>query len=123
MLKNAYFLEKAVKNCLSVGGSAPEPPFASGGWGLRPQIPALLLSPTITSLSSSCLALNAFYYPKKDQNNYSKCFVFASSALLHLFFTSNSVDFIDRRRMIIPCPRAQGTLAERAHQGFHSDVY
>jgi len=29
MLKNAYFLEKNVKNRLSV--SAPEPPFASGG--------------------------------------------------------------------------------------------
>jgi len=35
-----------VKNCknrLSVGGSAPEPLFASGGWGLRPQTPELLL--------------------------------------------------------------------------------
>jgi len=29
MLKNAYFLEKVCKNRLSVGGSAPEPPFAS----------------------------------------------------------------------------------------------
>jgi len=33
MLKNAYFSGKHCKNRLSVG--APEPPFASGGWGLR----------------------------------------------------------------------------------------
>jgi len=39
MLKNAYFLEKTVKNRLSVEGSAPKPPFASGGSGLRPQTP------------------------------------------------------------------------------------
>jgi len=30
-LKNAYFLKKSCKNRLSVGSSAPEPPFASGG--------------------------------------------------------------------------------------------
>jgi len=64
MLKNAYFLEKTVKNCLSVGDSAPEPPLPSGGLGLRLQTPALLLSPTITTLSSSFLALNEFYYHK-----------------------------------------------------------
>jgi len=42
MLKNAYFLGKTVKNRLSVGESAPEPPIASGEWGLHPQTPALL---------------------------------------------------------------------------------
>jgi len=31
MLKNVYLLEKTVKNRRSVGGSAPEPPLASGG--------------------------------------------------------------------------------------------
>jgi len=59
MLKNAYFLENC-KNRLSVGGSVPEPLFASGGWGIRPQTPALLLPPTITTLSSSFLVLNVF---------------------------------------------------------------
>jgi len=39
MLKNAYFWKKC-KNRLSVGGSAPEPPFTSGGWGLRFVTPA-----------------------------------------------------------------------------------
>jgi len=33
------------------------------------------------------------------------------SELLHLFFSSNSVVFVDRRRNNISCPRAQGTLA------------
>jgi len=65
MLKNTYFLEKTVKKRLSVGGSVPEIPFASSGWGLRSQTQVLLLSPTITSLSSSFLMLNAFYYPKR----------------------------------------------------------
>jgi len=36
MLKNAYFLEKTGKDLLSVGGSAPEPLFVSGGWGFCP---------------------------------------------------------------------------------------
>jgi len=104
-------LEKTVKNRLGVGGSALKPPFAPGscGWGIRSQTLALLLSPTIITLSS--VFLNAFCYPKKEQNNYSKCSVFASSALFHLFFTSNFVVFVDRGRKIIPCPRAQDTLA------------
>jgi len=55
------FLEKYCKNRLSVGGSATEPPFASSGWGLL----ASLLSPTITILSSSCLALNVLRYSLK----------------------------------------------------------
>jgi len=65
MLKNAYFLGKNFKNRLSIGGSAPEPPFASGGWGLRLQTTALLLPPTNTALSSSFLVLNAFYSDQK----------------------------------------------------------
>jgi len=55
MFKKAYFGEKNCKNRLSVGGSAPEPPFASGGWGWSPQTPALLLPLTITTLSSAFL--------------------------------------------------------------------
>jgi len=35
---------------------------------------------------------------------------FASSKLLRLFFTLNSVVFLDRERKNISCPRAQGTL-------------
>jgi len=60
MLKNAYFWGKNCKNCLSVGRSAPKPPLACGGWRFRPQTPALLLPPTITTLSSLFLVLNTF---------------------------------------------------------------
>jgi len=98
MLINMCFLEKDVENRLSVGGSAAEPPLASGGWGLRPQTPALLLSSTITTLSSSFLALNAVYCLQKSTN-------FASSKFLQLFFTSNSVVFVDRRRKDISLRR------------------
>jgi len=56
---------KTVKNLLSVGGPAPEPPFASGGLGHRPPTPAMKLLPTITALASSLLGVNAFYYPTK----------------------------------------------------------
>jgi len=38
-LKMFYFLEKAGKNRRSVGGSAPNPPLASGGWGAAPRPP------------------------------------------------------------------------------------
>jgi len=41
MLKNVYLKKKNYKNCLSVGDSAPEPSFSSGGWGLRFQTLAL----------------------------------------------------------------------------------
>jgi len=89
MLKNAYFLEKDVKNRLSIKGSTSEPPLASGGWELRPQTPALLLLPTIKTLSSLFLTLNSVYYLQKRTN-------FAYSKYLQLFFTSNTVVFGDR---------------------------
>jgi len=78
--------KKKRKNHLSDWGSASEPLFASGGWGLRFQTPTLLLPPTITILSSSLLSLNAFYYPKKEQNYYSKCSAFAFSTFCTYFF-------------------------------------
>jgi len=37
MQKNALFFGKNCKNRRNVGDSAPKPPLASGGWGLRPQ--------------------------------------------------------------------------------------
>jgi len=51
-----------------------------------------------------------FIILKKEQNNYSKCFAFVSSALFIYFLTSNSVLFIDKGRKNISCPGAQGTL-------------
>jgi len=52
-----------------------------------------------------------FIFLKKEQNNYSKCSVFTSFALLGLFFTSNSVVFVDRGSKIIPYSRVQSTIA------------
>jgi len=78
-------LEGAFKKSPQRRGLRPRTSFASGGCGFRPQTPALLLLPTITTLSSLFLALNAFYYPKKGTKNYSKCSVFASSALCTYF--------------------------------------
>jgi len=47
---------------------------------------------------------------EKEQNSY-KCYTFTSSALLHLFFTSNSVGFVSGRARLFSYHRAQGTLA------------
>jgi len=60
MPKNAYFWNKNVKITL-----ASEPPFASGGWELRPRPPRYYSLLTIASLSRPFLALIASYYPKK----------------------------------------------------------
>jgi len=73
------FLEKNCKNRFSVRGSAPEPPLASGDWGLRSQTTTLLPQPAITTFCCLFLAINAFYYNKKEQNNCSKESAFASS--------------------------------------------
>jgi len=51
MLKNAYILGKNGKNHLRVMGSAPEPPFTSGGWGLTN---ALLYSCLLLQLCWVC---------------------------------------------------------------------
>jgi len=106
MLKNAYFLEKDVKNRLSVGGSAPESPFAFGGWGLRSPPPdPRVVTPAyyynfVKFISNTKFGL----LPSKRTN-------FASSKFLQLFFISNSVVFVDKGRKNISWPRAQGTLA------------
>jgi len=52
-----------------------------------------------------------FITVKKEQTNSSKCSGFASFALLHLFFISNSVVFGGDGRKNISCPRTHGTLA------------
>jgi len=79
--------------------------------GALPSDPRAFIPPTITTLTSSFLVLNAFYSAKKEPNNYSKCSAFAYFALLHLYFCLNSVSFVEGGRKNIPCPRAQGTQA------------
>jgi len=97
------FWKKCKKNCLSIGGSTLEPPLVSDGWGLAPRLPRCYSPSSITTLSSSFLALNVVYYTSRSH--------FASSKFLHLFFTSNSVVFVDWGLKNVSCPRVQGTLA------------
>jgi len=87
------------KNCLSVECSALDlRPLASGGAELHPQTPALLLPHTITTLSSSFLAVNAVYYFEKRTN-------FASSKLLQLFSLQTwYIVFVDRGVKIFLAP-------------------
>jgi len=91
MLKNACFLEKIVKNRLCVGGSAPEPPL--------PPDPRIVIL--------------AYYYNFVKFIFSTKCSLLSLSKeqFLQLFFTSNSIVFVDRGRKNIFCPRAQDTLA------------
>jgi len=55
-----------------------------------------------------------------------KCSVFASSELLHLFFTSNSVVFVDRGCKNISCPGAgypsYATKADRYQSRCYSQL-
>jgi len=61
-----YFLEKSCKIAAAPRRSVPEPPLASGGWGLFPQTLELLLSLTdVDSSESAFLALTLFYYFEK----------------------------------------------------------
>jgi len=89
MLKVRIFLEKKTKNRLSVGGPASEPPFSSGGSSPDPRV----VSP-------------AYHYNFVQFVSSAKCVfsAFASSALLHLFFTSNSGAFVDGGRKNILAP-------------------
>jgi len=63
-------LGKKCKNLL-VGSSAPEPPFASDEWGLRPQTSALLLPLAITTLIVPFLRRRHFISLKERKNIYS----------------------------------------------------
>jgi len=87
---------------------ASDPSFASGGWGIRPQTPALLL-PTyyynFVEFISSAKCLSSY---KKNKLTTVKCSVFVSFALLNLFFTSKSVVFVDKRMQEYFLPRGTG---------------
>jgi len=80
-------LWKKCKSHLNVGESAPEPSFASGGWGLSRVVtpaPAYYYS---LAYFSSFLVLNESYSLKKEQNSYSKlfcsCFLRTFATILH----------------------------------------
>jgi len=112
MLKNAYFLEKTVKNRLVSEPPNPRlPPSAEGSAHRSPRCNFCLLLQFCPVHFGSAKIVKCVLLPsKKEQNNCSKCSVFASFALFHLFFTSNSIRFVDKERKSIFCPRAQDTL-------------
>jgi len=101
MLKNVYFLGKNVKIVLAgkLFKSAPPP-------DSRFVTPAYYYN----FVEFVCIAKCTLLF-KQEPSNSSICSAFASSALLHLFFNSNSVSFVEGERKNISCPRAQGTLA------------
>jgi len=81
MSENAYFLEKSCK--------------IAAAWGLRPHTPALLLLPTDIVLSNAFLSLKCTLLLQIiTEETDSKCFDFAFTTLLRLFFTSNFAIFV-----------------------------
>jgi len=112
MLKNAIFMEKSVKIASASGALHPNPrlPPAAGGSAPSPRVvtPASYCYNFVESVSSTKCVCNL---QKKKKNNYIKCSAFASFALLHLLFTSNSVVCVDGERKNVSCPRAQSDLA------------
>jgi len=54
---------------------------------------------------------------KKEQNNYSKCSAFASSAAFVLIFHFKFYSFVDGGLKNISCPKAQYTLATLNSRG------
>jgi len=60
MLENVYLKKRTEKNRRSVGGSASKPPLASGGCGLRPQTPKLLVVALVTYFYD--LKITTYYF-------------------------------------------------------------
>jgi len=84
MFKNAFFRGDC-KNRLSVGGSAPESPFASGGWGSAPRPPRCYSWLLLQLCQVYFLVEKCVLFRSKKTSNYSKCSAFAFSALFTYF--------------------------------------
>jgi len=106
------FWKKLLKSPQCRGGSAPEPPFVSGGGGSAPRsrdfTPAYYYNFVEYVFSIKCVSLLF----KKEQNNPSKSSGFVSSAL-STYFSLQTLQFLltGGERKNISCLRAQGTLA------------
>jgi len=77
MLKNALFFEKKWRNRRSVGGSAPKPQLAAGGWGLRSQIPEMLLPLSVTLIFSKAFVALTSFLSKRNENNLEIAIIFS----------------------------------------------
>jgi len=103
-------LGKKWKIRLSVMSSASELPFASDSWELRPQTPALLLPPTITTVKFVSTVKRILFRSIKNQVTTANVL----PLLLPHFFTYfliQTLSFVEEGRENISCPWAQGTLA------------
>jgi len=110
MLKNACFLEKTVKIVSASGDPPPKLRLLRRLGYLRVATPIYYYNFVEFVSSAKCILFRS-----KKKRNYCKCSAFASCALLHLLFNSNSVSFAEGRRKNISCPTAQGTLAAPLH--------
>jgi len=92
MHKNALFFEKKktkknLENRRSFGGSAPNPPLASGGWRIRLQTPVLLLSSPVTVIFSKTFVALTSLLSKRNKKNLKIAIILY---FCHSFLTSNS---------------------------------
>jgi len=117
VLKNAYFLGKSCKNRLSAG-APPQSPACLRRLGALPVTSSyyynfveFVSSDKRILFRSSDKCVLSVSDSQKEPSNGSKCCAFASSTLLHLYFNSNSVSFVEGGRKNISCPRVQDTLA------------
>jgi len=95
MLKIAYFWEKTVK-IVSASGIRPQTPVFLRRLGAPPPDPRVVTPAYYYNFvkfvsSAKCILFRS----EKNQVTTANVFVFASSGLLHLFFNSNSVSFLD----------------------------
>jgi len=107
MLKMRYFLGKNCKNRLSVGGSAPESPFASGGSDPRVVTPAYYYNFVEFISSGECILSRL----KKKQVTTANVLLCVFRTFSPIIFNSNSVSFVAREHKNISCPRAHPSYA------------
>jgi len=102
------------KNCKIASASGTPPPnhrLSPAAGELRPRPQRFFSAYYYNVIEFDFSVKIRFSSLKNGPNNYRICSTFASSAVLHLFFTSNSVDFVDGGRKNVSYPRAQGILA------------
>jgi len=86
MLKNAYFFKKKKKKKTVKIASAS---------GASPPNPIVVTPAYYYKFIKLFLSLNAGYYPTNKRKIVAVNVLFASFILLHLFFTSNSIFYVD----------------------------
>jgi len=80
---------------------------ALGDLPLNPHLPpaAESFAPRPPRYYSYLLLQSVFYYPQKEQNNYSKCSAFASSTAFAHIYHFKLCSFVDGEHKNVSCPR------------------